>query len=79
MPVLLLHEGKPVAGATIKIFDTDHPKAHRRVVTDAEGRARVVLPNNDRFLLNAVVVREPRAGEDADLVSLWASLTFLWP
>ena len=79
MPVLLLHEGKPVAGATIKIFDTDHPKTHRRVVTDAAGRAIVALPNKDRFLLNAVVLRPPLAGETADLVSLWASLTFLRP
>lgn len=78
LPVRLLHEGKPLEGATIKVFNEKDRKRHRRFITDAEGRARVELPIKDRYLLAAVHMLAPTASEQkkADWTSLWASLTF---
>ena len=79
LPVRLLFNGRPLAGATIKVFQTDVPKTHRRLVTDSDGRARISLPTKDRYLLNAVHMHEPPPGAKPDWTSLWASLTFLRP
>ncbi len=81
LPVRLLHQGKPLEGATIKVFNEKDRKTHRRFITDAEGRARVELPVKDRYLLGAVHLLAPAASEQkkADWTSLWASLTFARP
>ena len=81
LPVRLLHDGKPLEGATIKVFNEKDRKTHRRFITDAEGRAMVELPVKDRYLLGAVQMLVPTASEQkkADWTSLWASLTFARP
>ena len=69
------------AGATIKVFNENDRKVHRRFITDAEGRARIELPVRDRYLLGAVHMLAPTPAEQkkADWTSLWASLTFMRP
>ena len=81
LPVRLLHEGKPLAGATIKVFNEKDRKSPRRFITDADGRARIELPVRDRYLLGAVHMLAPTPAEQkkADWTSLWASLTFMRP
>ncbi|MGI9381775.1 MAG: DUF4198 domain-containing protein [Methyloligellaceae bacterium] len=79
LPVRLLHTGKPIAGATIKVFSKADPKNPRRVRTDAEGRATIALPQPGAYLLNAVHMTAPAPTDDAHWTSLWASLTFRRP
>ena len=81
LPVRLLLDGKPLEGATIKVFNEKDRMAARRYVTDPEGRARIELPINDRYLVSAVHMMTPAPAEQAkaDWTSLWASLTFMRP
>ena len=44
--------------------------------TDAEGRARLVLPHADVWLLSVVHMIPAPAGAKADWESFWASLSF---
>lgn len=76
LPVQVLHEGKPLAGVTLKVFTLATAKNPVRVVTDKDGRASVVLERAGEHLLHAVHMREPRQGETGHWLSLWASLTF---
>lgn len=81
LPVRLMHAGKPLEGATVKVFNERDRATHRRFVTDAEGRVLVHLPVRDRYLVSAVHMLPPTAAEQkkADWTSLWASLTFMRP
>ncbi len=79
LPVRLLFEGKPLSGVTIKLFSHDAPAQPKRYVSDDDGRIVVDLPRAGEYLVHTLHMREPRAGEQADWVSLWASLTFARP
>jgi Domain of unknown function (DUF4198) len=79
LPVRLLHEGKPLAGALIKVFHLKDPELPRRYRTDVEGRAKVPLPFAGEYLLNAVHMLQVAPKDKADWSSLWASMTFARP
>jgi uncharacterized GH25 family protein len=74
--VQLLYEGRPLAGAQIAAFSKKKSKDRLLVRTDAEGRARIVLPHADVWLLSAVHMIPAPADAKADWESFWASLTF---
>ncbi|MDH3579293.1 MAG: DUF4198 domain-containing protein [Hyphomicrobiales bacterium] len=76
LPVRLLYNGMSLGGITIKLFSKADPENPHRVLTDAEGRAEISLATPGTYLLNAVHMVEPSAGEKADWKSYWASLTF---
>jgi uncharacterized GH25 family protein len=76
LPVRLLYRGKPIAGVAIFTFNRVDPKNPVRTVTDTEGRVTIALPATGAYLLNAVHMFQPAAGEESDWTSLWASLTF---
>jgi uncharacterized GH25 family protein len=75
LPVRLLFEGKPLAGALVTAFPYDAPEAARSARTDASGRATVDVSRRGQWLIKAVHMI-PSATPDADWQSLWASLTF---
>jgi len=77
--VRLLHNSRPLAGTMIKTFHLKDPQSPRRVRTDEQGRATIELPLAGEYLVNAVHMLEPPAGENAHWFSLWASLTFARP
>lgn len=79
LPVRVLHVGRPLPGATVRVFNRADPQSPRSVKTDAEGRAVAELPLPGEYLLNAVHMLEPAKGEKAHWSSLWASLTFARP
>jgi uncharacterized GH25 family protein len=77
MPVRVLFEGKPLAGA--KVF------AHRRAgkktvtqtaVTSAEGLATFKLDGEGAWLVRLVHMRRSSGDKEADWESFWAALTF---
>ncbi len=76
LPVQLLYRGKPISGIAIITFSQKDPKNPVKTVTDADGRSTIALPAPGAYLLNAVHMFEPAAGEKSDWTSLWASLTF---
>jgi uncharacterized GH25 family protein len=78
LPVRLLYEGKPLAGALVMALQRDRPdKVTAR--TDAKGRVTLKLDRPGFWLIKAVhmIPAPPDAG--ADWESFWASLTFALP
>jgi uncharacterized GH25 family protein len=78
LPVLLLYEGKPLAGALVVAFPYDAPEAAQSVRTDAAGRATIDISRRGQWLVKAVHMI-PSSSPEADWQSLWASLTFAAP
>jgi uncharacterized GH25 family protein len=75
LPLRLLYEGRPLAGALVVAFPYDAPDAAQSVRTDAGGRAAIDISRRGRWLVKAVHMI-PSASLEADWQSLWASLTF---
>ncbi len=79
LPVRLVYNGKPIAGALVKTFNRDAAGSPRLARTDADGRVTVTLSHRGEYLVSAVHMIEPPSGTKADWVSFWASLTFTRP
>lgn len=79
LPVRLLYEGKPLAGALVVALQKDRAGAKASARTDAKGRVRLELDRPGLWLIKAVhMVAAPRE-TGADWESFWASLTFEAP
>jgi uncharacterized GH25 family protein len=78
LPLRLLYEGKPLAGALVVAIPYDAPDEARSARTDAAGRVSVDISRRGQWLIKAVHMI-PSATPDADWQSLWASLTFAAP
>ncbi|WP_309643692.1 DUF4198 domain-containing protein [Phenylobacterium sp.] len=80
LPVRVLFEGAPLAGALVKLTDLDHDEAplamHR---TDVAGRASFLMPEGGRWRLNVVWTKPLAPGDDADFQTVFSSLTFGFP
>jgi len=76
LPVRLLYEGKPLAGALVVALQRGQPEAKVAVRSDAKGRVRLQLDHPGFWLVKAVhmIPAPPDAG--AEWESFWASLTF---
>jgi hypothetical protein len=76
LPVRVLYEGRPLAGALVKITDLAHDAApleqHR---TDGEGRAGFVMPDGGAWMMD-VVWTKPLADEGVDFETVFSSLSF---
>jgi uncharacterized GH25 family protein len=81
LPVHLLYEGKPLAGALVMALQRDRPDKADKIMarTDARGRVTLKLDRPGFWLIKAVhmIPAPPDAG--ADWESFWASLTFALP
>jgi uncharacterized GH25 family protein len=80
LPVRVYFEGRPLAGALVKLTDLDHdaaPLAARR--TDSGGRARFDLPRSGRWLLNVVWTKRLPETSEADFETTFSSLSFGLP
>ena len=77
--VRLLFRGKPLAGALVKAFPKDGNERRLTTRTDAEGRARLALPEPGIWLVNAVHMIDAPPTSGARWESLWSSLTFERP
>jgi uncharacterized GH25 family protein len=76
LPIRVLWEGKPLAGATVKLTDLRadaEPVSQRR--TDAAGRTTFGLPRPGEWLLN-VVWTQPVERPNADFDTTFSSFTF---
>ncbi len=79
LPLLLLYEGEPLAGALVRGRASADPLSARTARTDAAGRVSLPLQLPGPWLVTAVHVVEAPAEVDADWESFWASLTFELP
>ncbi len=76
LEVQVLYENRPLAGAQLMAFSKKKPKDRLLQRTDAQGRARFVLPHADIWMLSAVHMIPAPADAKADWESFWASLSF---
>ncbi len=77
LPVQVLYDGKPLAGATVKLNNLDFdmkPLAIR--LTDATGRAAFDIPRRGKWQLNVVWTRALTGNPVADFDTTFSSLTF---
>lgn len=77
LPVRLLHEGRPLAGALVVAIPRDAPRQRIALRSDAQGRVKLPLDRAGHWLVKAVHMRPAPPGSGADWESLWASLTFV--
>lgn len=75
LPVQLLFEGRPLAGALVTAISKDGPHSALKARTNARGQARFTLPGPGPWLVRTVHVL-PASRPPADWETLWASLTF---
>lgn len=79
LPVRLLYQGKPLAGALVVAFRREEPMTKLKLRTGRDGRVALKLSQPGAWLVKSVhMVRVP-AGGTADWESFWASLTFELP
>ena len=77
LSVQLLQDGKPLAGALIRILTKADPEKIKPVRTDTQGRALIPLSHSGPYLLNAVAMtNKVLPKKDENWQSLWASLSF---
>lgn len=80
MPVQLLYDGKPLAGARIKVFVGVGTEFAHQIQSDSQGQASIPADGAGPYLLNAIHMTEPQSGEalekGAHWESFWASLTY---
>lgn len=77
LPVLVLYEGRPLAGALVKLTNLDadaKPVAMQR--TDTRGRTAFTLPRHGRWLLNTLWTKPLAGNPKADFETVFSSLTF---
>lgn len=79
LPVRLLYEGKPLAGALVVALNYDAPDDRLARRSDANGRVSFRLPKEGGWLVKAVQMVPVTGNPNADWRSIWASLTFLLP
>lgn len=79
LPVRVFYQGRPLAGALVKLFclDLDHQALARRT-TDTAGRAAFTMPRRGAWMLSVIWSR-PVAARDADFETVFSSLTFGYP
>lgn len=79
LPVRVLYERRPLAGALVKLTDLAHDAApleqHR---TDGEGRAAFAMPGGGAWMMD-VVWTKPLTDEGVDFETVFSSLSFGFP
>jgi uncharacterized GH25 family protein len=79
LPLRLLYEGKPLAGALVVAVQKDRAGAKVSARSDAKGRVRLALDRPGFWLVKAVHMIPAPAETGADWESFWSSLTFEVP
>lgn len=80
LPVRVYFEGRPLAGALVKLTDLSHDAAPVEThTTDTTGRARFDIPGPGRWLLNVVWTKRAPPSSEADFETTFSSLSFDLP
>lgn len=80
LPVRVIFEGQPLAGALIKLTQLAHDGAPHEVQrTDGSGRASFKLPQSGSWLLNVVWTKPAPATAEVDFETTFSSLSFGFP
>jgi uncharacterized GH25 family protein len=80
LPVRVLYEGRPLAGALVKLMDlAEDLTGANESVTDDAGMASFSMPTRGSWLVSVVWTRRLDDAADADYETTFSSLTFGFP
>lgn len=80
LPVRVIFEGQPLAGALIKLTQLEHDgAAYDEQRTDRSGRARFKLPETGTWLLNVIWTKPVAPPAEVDFETTFSSLSFGFP
>ncbi len=80
LPVRVIYEGRPLAGALVKLTNLENdasPLEVRR--TDHDGRASFTMPSSGSWLLNVIWTKPLPRSEETDFETVFSSLSFGFP
>jgi uncharacterized GH25 family protein len=80
LPVRVIYEGKPLAGALVKLTDLEHDEAPLEThVTDTNGHATFAMPHSGIWLLNVIWTKVLPRTRETDFETVFSSLSFGFP
>lgn len=80
LPVRVIYEGRPLAGALLKFTNLEHDAAPLEMhLTDREGRASFTMPTEGTWLLNVIWTKPLSSSRETDFETVFSSLSFGLP
>jgi uncharacterized GH25 family protein len=80
LPVRVMYEGRPLAGALIKLTNLAHDAAPLEThLTDQVGRATFTMPGTGTWLLNVIWTKVLPSSRETDFETVFSSLSFGFP
>jgi uncharacterized GH25 family protein len=80
LPVRVIYEGRPLAGALVKLTNLEHDAAPLEMhLTDHAGRASFTMPEGGTWLLNVIWTKPLPSSRDTDFETIFSSLSFGFP
>ena len=80
LPVRVMYEGRPLAGALIKLTNLAHDAAPLEThLTDQAGRATFTMPSTGTWLLNVIWTKVLPSSRETDFETVFSSLSFGFP
>jgi uncharacterized GH25 family protein len=80
LPVRVIYEGRPLAGALIKLTNLAHDAAPLEThLTDQAGRASFTMPGTGTWLLNVIWTKVLPSSRETDFETVFSSLSFGFP
>jgi uncharacterized GH25 family protein len=80
LPVRVLYEGQPLAGALVKLTDLSQDASPFEVhVSDDKGRAIFPMPRSGTWLLNVIWTKALGPSDETDFDTIFSSLSFGFP
>jgi len=80
LPVRVLYEGRPLAGALLKLTNLAQDAAPLEThLTDGTGHATFTLPGSGAWLLNVIWTKPLPSSRETDFETVFASLSFGFP
>jgi uncharacterized GH25 family protein len=77
LPIRVLYQGEPLAGALVKLTNLDHDEAPLEMqVTNSEGRARFTMPIEGAWLVNVIWTKPLPRYRETDFETFFSSLSF---
>ena len=80
LPIRVYYEGRPLAGALVKLTQLEHDSAPLEThLTDAAGRAVFHMPGEGGWLLNVIWTKPLPRTSETDFETIFSSLSFGFP
>jgi len=77
LPVRVVYEGRPLAGALVKLTNLDHDDSPFEThFTDRAGRASFTMPQSGNWMLNVIWTKPLPDSSETDFETVFSSLSF---